>query len=111
MEAWKTFIRPWVTKKKCENKNLSYQYVIITSRTRFRVTIHSISLAEFQGTPYSKQARYPKFNWQQRDSNHNHLVRKHTLNHLTKLASFPLLSQKLKLIFNIAFWNLLSGKR
>ena len=44
-------------------------YVIIMSRTSFRVNPHSISLHECQGTPCSKQAPYLKFKWQQRDLN------------------------------------------
>ena len=41
-------------------------YVIIMSRTVF---IMNLYLLEFQGTLSSKQGRYQKFKWQQRDFN------------------------------------------
>ena len=44
-------------------------YVLIRSRTRFRVNPHSIVFPECQGTPCSKQARNLKFKWLQLDSN------------------------------------------
>ena len=43
-------------------------YVIIMSRTHFRVNLHSVA-AWMSRTPCSKQARYLKFKWLQRDSN------------------------------------------
>ena len=61
-------------------------YVLITSRTRFRVNPHSRVL-EYQGTPCPKQARYLKFKWLQGDRNPQPL-RKPTLNHLAKLANW-----------------------
>ena len=48
--------------------NLSQQYVIVMSHTRFRVNLLS-ELPECQGNPCLKQTQYLKFKWQQRDSN------------------------------------------
>ena len=48
---------------------LFWLYVIIMSRTRFRVNLHTLKLPECQGNPCSKQTQYLKFMWQQRDSN------------------------------------------
>ena len=41
-----------------------------------------LQLPECQGNPCSKQARNLKFKWLQQNSNHNHFVRKRTLNQL-----------------------------
>ena len=65
--------------------NQMYLYVIIMCRTSFRVNLHC-NLPECQGTPYSKQAPYVKFNDINGIRTHNYLIRKQTLNHLAKLA-------------------------
>ena len=44
------------------------------------------NLPECQGTPYSKQAAYVKFNDINGIRIHNYLIRKQTLNHLANLA-------------------------
>ena len=44
---------------------LNWLHVLIMSRTRFRVNLHST----VAWTPCSKQVRYLKFKWLQRDSN------------------------------------------
>ena len=61
-------------------------YVIIMSRKRFRVNLHSIVCLNVK----ELLARSTCHIWSLSDSNvirtHNHLVRKRTLNHLAKLA-------------------------
>ena len=59
---------------------LTVCYYHVTHEFQSESTLYSFP--ECQGTPYSKQAPYLKFKWQQRDSNphHNHLVSKWTLN-------------------------------
>ena len=47
---------------------IMWLYVLIMSRTRFRVNPHSI-VAWMSGTPCSKQARNRKFKWLQLESN------------------------------------------
>ena len=60
-------------------------YVIILSRTSFRVNLHSIVAWMSRN---SSQAPYLKFKRQQQNSNPQPLVRKRTLNHLAKLAKW-----------------------
>ena len=63
-------------------------YVIIMSRTSFRVNLHSIVCQNVKELP----ARSRRYIWNLSNSNeirtHNHLVRKRTLNHLAQLANF-----------------------
>ena len=41
----------------------------LSCHVRISERIHTLKLPERQGTPCSKQARYLKFKWQQRDLN------------------------------------------
>ena len=70
--------------------NTSFKlYVIIMSRTSFRVNLRSIVFLNFK----ELLARSRSHIWSLSDSNgiriHNHLVRKRTLNHFAKLALRP----------------------
>ena len=66
----------------------TWLYVIIKSRTSFRVNPHSIVCLNVK----ELLARSRRHIWSLSDSNgirtHNHLVRKRTLNHLAKLAKW-----------------------
>ena len=52
----------------------------------FSLNTYSIITWMSKGTINSKQARYLKFKWLERYSNHNHLVHKRTFNHLARLC-------------------------
>ena len=77
----------------------SWLYVIIMSRTSFRVNSHSIVCMNIK----ELRARSRRHIWSLSDSNeirtHNHLVRKRTLNHLAKLAFLLLFG------CNMLLWN------
>ena len=47
----------------------SYDCMFLSCHVRVSEWIHTLYLPECQGTPCSKQARYLKFKWLQRDSN------------------------------------------
>ena len=49
-----------------QHRTTDWLHVLIKSRTRFRVNLHSI-VTWMSRTPCSKQARYLKFKWLQRD--------------------------------------------
>ena len=67
-------------KKKIYSSFLCYYHV--TYEFQGKSTLYSFP--ECQGSPYSKQASYLKFKWQQQDLNLQPLVFKGTLNHLAK---------------------------
>ena len=92
-------------------------YVIIMSRTSFRVNPHSIVCLNVK----ELLARSRCHIWSLSDSNeirtHNHLVRKRTLNHLASLAKWLSVRLRTKwlwvwisllscaIVFKIFFWN------
>ena len=46
-----------------------FNCMLSSCHTRFSESIYTLQLSECQRTPCSKQSSYPKFKWQQRDSN------------------------------------------
>ena len=51
------------------NDTLKNDCMLLTYHARISEWIYTLYVPECQGNPYSKQARYLKFKWQQRDSN------------------------------------------
>ena len=81
-------------------------YVLVKSRTRFRV--NTLYLSECQGTPCSKQAQNLKFKWLCNwTRTQNHLDPKKTLNYLAKLAEWLscVLSTYLYGVFECMFFS------
>ena len=76
-----------MTKLRCEYLSIRYiwLYVIIISRTSFRVNPHSIVCLDIK----KFIATSKRYIWRLSDSNkiriHNYVVCKHTVNHLAKL--------------------------
>ena len=93
-EATKTYIlnKNWIFKPNWPSKYLSvrciWMYLLLMSRTRFRVNPHSV----VPGMSKKILARNNRDLWRLSDcsdiQSHNHLVCKKTLNHLTKLAKW-----------------------
>ena len=54
------------------NDTLKNDCMLLTYHARISEWIYTLYVPECQGNPYSKQARYLKFKWQQRDSNVQH---------------------------------------
>ena len=63
-------------------------YMLLSCHIRLSDWIYTLDLPECQGTPCSKQLRYLKFKWQQRESNPQSLSSQRKLNHLAKLAKW-----------------------
>ena len=51
------------------NRDNSSDCLLLSCHIHILERIYALQLAECQGTPCSKQARYPRFKWLQRDSN------------------------------------------
>ena len=66
--------------------NFTCLYVIIMSRTSFRVNLHSVVCLNAKELFAWSRRHIWSFKWQLRIRTYNHLVRKRTLNHLAKLA-------------------------
>ena len=47
----------------------AFYCMFLSCRVRISEWIQILYLLEYQGTPYSKQARYLKYKWRQRDAN------------------------------------------